>query len=472
MRYSYLLIVTLGIAARLHADQFVTGQPADVVLGQANFTTGTSGSAPNRFSAPTGVAYDPATGKVFVSDSSKSRILRFSSLQAATNGGAPEAVFGQPNFTSTLANLGMVDPTAQTLDNPGQIALDHLGRLWVADYGNHRVVGYYAASYANSYASADFVFGQDSFTTDNIQTDADSFQNPLGVWVGEDDTLWVADSFNHRVLKFSSVSSKANGADADGVLGKGNFVSSTPGTSSTNMSVPSALSTDSAGRLWVAEALNHRVLRFDDAATLADANGASASGVLGQALFTTNTATTSATGMNNPYGILAAPDGTVWVGELGNNRLVAFRNAASKPNGGSGDLVIGQTSFTASSFGTTDAKFSNPKNLCHGPGGSLYVADTSNNRVLRFSQVKSPTVTIQTRNSSTTASTKRVRGKAAGQVSSVTYRVGKSGAFRKASGTAGWSFNARLKPGKNVITVVAEGPGGSSAPKKVTITRE
>ena len=116
-------------------------------------------------------------------------------------------------------------------------------------------------------------------------------------------------------------------------------------------------------------------------------------------------------------------------------------------------------------------RLTGPSQFSEGPGKSFIVSESVNHRVLRFSPVKSPVLTISTRSAATTNPTFRIRGKVTGQVTKVTYRVGKKGGFRRATGGARWSFTARLKPGKNLITVMAEGPGGTSAAKKVTITR-
>jgi len=70
-----------------------------------------------------------------------------------------------------------------------------------------------------------------------------------------------------------------------------------------------------------------------------------------------------------------------------------------------------------------------------------------------------------------TAGTKyTVKGKAEGDVTSVTYRVGSKGPYKKAIGTTSWRFTAKLKPGKNIITVIVHGPGGDSAPAKITVS--
>jgi hypothetical protein len=71
----------------------------------------------------------------------------------------------------------------------------------------------------------------------------------------------------------------------------------------------------------------------------------------------------------------------------------------------------------------------------------------------------------------TTKSSLAVKGVAVGEVSRVNYRVG-SGRWLVAQGTQSWKFKARLKPGKNVVMVMAQGPGGNSAPAKIKVTRK
>lgn len=463
------LLVALFTLSISRADQFASGQSAISVLGQTDFVSGSSGNSPNRFNNPEAVAVDPTTGKVFVADSSNYRILRFSSSAALESASLPEAVIGQPDFSSTAQNQGGA-AAANTLDFVYQITVDRNGRLWVADSSNNRVLCFVGASFLPNNPPANYVFGQPDFTTVTTGTSISKMMFPGGVAIGPDDTLWVADSDNQRVLRFASISSKSSGSDADGVLGQTTFITNVSASGASGMSIPYSLSVDSTGRLWVADTGNHRILRFDNAAALAD--GAPANGVLGQANFTDNDIATTPTGLSFPSGVLAGPDGTVYVGDYSNGRVVGFRNAAAKADGAAAEFVLGKPDFTSVAPGPAANLLAGPVNLSLSPNGHLFVADYDAHRVVRFVPVPSPTVTVRTRRSTTASSTFAIQGTAAGQVTKVTYRVGKSGAFKNAKGTAKWNFKAKLKPGKNVITVVAEGPGGTSSAKKVKITRQ
>jgi sugar lactone lactonase YvrE len=465
-----VLFLVFGIApSPARADRFVTGQAAASVLGQTDFNSGSSGNAPHRFQNPESVAIDPVTGKVFVADSGHYRILRFSGAAALLNGSFPEAVIGQPNFSTTLQNQGGL-PGPNTLNFVYQITVDSNGRLWVCDSGNNRVLCFVAASFLGNNPPADYVFGQPDFTTVSPGTTIAKADYPAGIAVGPDDSLWVADADNNRVLRFANISSKSSGADADQVLGQANFVTDASATTATGMYSPFSLSVDSGGRLWVADTYNHRVLRFDNAASLA--NGSPASGVLGQVLLTTSSNGTSADQFLDPYGVLAGPDGTVYVGDWGNERVMGFRNAAVVGDGASANFVLGKPDFNTNIGGPSATLTGGVVNLALSAAGELFVADYGFHRVVRFSPVKSPTLQVLTKTRTTKATELRVVGTAGGAVTSVVWRVGASGPFKTASGTTSWNFKTKLKRGKNVITVVAIGPGGDSAPRVFSVRRK
>lgn len=463
----HLALVLLGLAIPARADRFVSGQAASSVLGQADLdSNGLLVTVTKRISSPGGVAVDPTTGKVFVSTSS--RILRFSSAAALATGSFPEAVIGQVNFSTTTPDQGGA-AGANTLDTPGQITIDRNGTLWVADTRNNRVLCFIAASFLGNNPTADFVFGQPNVTTTTAGTTIAKMNRPGGIAIGPDDSLWVADTDNNRVLRYANISTKATAAAADSVLGQSVFTTDNSGTSASAMYVPVAVAVDADGRLWVADSNNHRVLRFDNAASLAD--GAPASGVLGQDDFTSLSPGTTASTMQEPRGLFIGPDRTLYVGDYLNGRLLGFLNAAAKADGAAADFVLGKPDFTSTQAGPSPTRMTGVGNPALSPSGHLFVCDEDDHRVLRFEPVKSPSVTLKTKSGRTSASSFSVKGTASGQVTKVTWRVGNSGAFKNAKGAASWSFKAKLKRGKNVITVIAEGPGGTSAAKKLTITR-
>lgn len=466
----FSLIALLCVPSALRAQVFLNGQSADVVLGQTNFTNNSADLGPNRMNLPWKVVRDPVSGVVFVCDSFNNRVLRFSSAAAATNGADAEAVFGQPDFIANGANQNADDPGEHTLFAPRGLALDSSGNLWVSDSENHRVVVYGNAVTSESNPAAILVLGQPGFNGRTFGTSASEMNYPEGISVSPDGTLWVADYVNHRVLRFDNAIAKSNGAAADGVLGQSDFETAEPGLDDDRFDEPYDLALDQGGRLWVCDRNNQRVLRFDNAAS--KANGSSADAVIGQDGFLTKDAATTPNRFQGPRGVFVAEDGTLWVGDAQNNRVLGFKQAALKSNGPSADIVLGQINFTSSGGRTAQDRLRFPTRISSGPDGSLFVCDAGNERVLRFSPNDPPSLTILTKKAKTSKRTYTVKGSASGLVSRVDARVGKTGVFKPAKGTTSWSYKARLQPGKNSVSAVATGPAGSSTAKKVIIIRK
>jgi sugar lactone lactonase YvrE len=474
------ILASLALATVAHAASFQTYQDADVVLGQPNFTSNTASSLPNGLSSPAGMAVDPTTGKVFVADFGNNRVLRFSSAAAAISGSNPEAVIGQSSFAAFLSNQGGA-AAANTLSGPLDVFVDSGGRLWVADELNNRVLRFDLASLIGpTNPSADRVLGQPDFTTVAPNTTAAKMASPFGLTVDASGVLWVADQTNNRILRFDNAVNKANGANADGVLGQALFTTSVAATTASGMQQPSGVATDSSGRLWVADTFNNRVLRFDNAA--AKANGANADGVLGQANFVSGAGGLTAATMNGPYGALVDASGNLWVGEYSNRRVTRFENAAALANGAAATLVLGQPNFTTNTLATTVKGGGGIVHLAGGPNGSLLAADYANNRVLRYSPQTTPTpnpnptVTVNgPKTFSTFAARFLIRGRATdtdGTLSAVQVKVNRR-PFRKAAGLASWRFFVNLIPGRNRVVVRAVDVSGvKSTPVRLIITRE
>ena len=264
-------------------------------------------------------------------------------MSALSNGAAAEGVLGQADFTHGSLNRG-VGVGANTLYGPYGIFVDSAGRLWVADYGNNRVLRFdHAASKADG-ADADGVLGQPGFTSDSQGSGQSGMYRPIGVSGDPEGRLWVAEMNNNRVLRFDQAASKPNGGSADGVLGQPGFLGSNdPATSPDGMNSPIGLFVDWAGRLWVSELNNNRVLRFDDAAAKPD--GAEADGVLGQASFTSSGSGCTQSTMYRPRGIGGDLSGRLYVSNSENQRVLIFDAAAALSDGANASGLLGQSNF-------------------------------------------------------------------------------------------------------------------------------
>lgn len=374
-----LCLNALHVAVPAHA-QWTDGQSAFRVLGQPDFTSSTfnnGGISASTFFNPEGICLDLTNGKMYVVDSSNNRVLRFA-YPTTGDQQAAEAVLGQANFTSTTASL-----TASSMNDPRDCAVSSTGTLFVSDQDYNRVLRFDSAHNKSSGADADGVLGVSTFTTANGGSRSASTLVSASNLALDGNTLYV--STESRVLRFNNAASKSNGANADGVLGQSSFTTSVGARTQSGMDSPAGLAVDDSGTLYVADIGNSRILRFDNAAS--KSNGANADGVLGPSDFTSYVGTTSQSGMNLPEDVIVDGAGRLYVMDWRNNRILYFDNASAKANGANADGVLGQSDFTSSSSGTTASTLNlgAVSGLAVDPTNNrLWAADGGNNRVLGY----------------------------------------------------------------------------------------
>lgn len=460
----FLLLAFAGATASVAAADFETGQSADVVLGKSNFASSTPSTASaTNISFSRGIFFDDASGRLFVSDTGNNRVLRFSSTAAAMSGASADAVFGQPDATSSTANNGGL--SASSMSSPDGICVDFAGRLWVADFANNRVLRFDKATadlLTPATFVADQVLGQPNFASNLSGTTSTTMSFPTGVCVDSTGNLYVTEQGNSRVSRFDSPALLGNGGASTRVFGQPNKTTGASGTTNAKLKVPSTSMVDSQGRLWVADQNNARVMRFDNAAT-APADGPAADGVLGQLDFMTATTGTSRTKFNDPEGVFVDAAGRLYLTEFSNHRIIWFDDAANKPNGAPADGVLGQPDFESNTSSTTAGTFQNPWTAIVTASGKLWVADGSNNRALRFSPVpaSAPILKLKGRRTIVTSKAKlKIKGIASGDsLARVEARVGK-GPFEICKGTKKWKFKTPLELGVNKIQVRAVNADG------------
>ncbi len=393
----------------------LTNATADLVFGQGNnFNTATNpcASVPSAgvVCSPAGLAVDGA-GNLYVSDSSFSRVQEFSD-PASTGMTSPNAVFGQPNFNSSQCNNGGVSASSVCL--PAGVATDDSGDLFLADSGNQRVLEYIQPLSVNPpNTDAGLVLGQSATSYNGVNAPKNnSLYWPNAVAIDSSvspNRLYVADTNNSRVLGWSSIASFTNGAPASLVVGQPSFLAagcnqnrvdatgaSLPGADT--LCSPAGVAVDGAGNLWVADSGNYRVLQYKAPFASGFTSGQSAVLVLGQGgSFTSrieNNGGVTASSMSSPAGLAVDSSGALYVADPNNNRVLKFNApdpshlAANTVFGQGGDFGTNACNFDGScginGCGATADSLCGPSAVAVNAGGSVYIADTRNNRVLQF----------------------------------------------------------------------------------------
>jgi|GEM_PF-1250660 len=251
-------------------------------------------------------------------------------------------------------------------------------KVFVSDYINNRVLRYASTQSLLDGDPAEGVLGQSDFTSSTTGSAQNQFYFPQALAIDGSGCLFVADQYNHRILRFDDAVNKPNGANADGVLGQSNFVSTSPGHSQSRVNDVWSLLLDEDGSLWVGDGGNSRVLRFDNAVSKAD--GANADAVLGNPNFTSSSFACNASTLQQP-GALLYKGGTLYVGS--DNRIMIWENAKTIANGSPADRILGQSDFTSCPYAVTQSSFYNASGMAF-HGEDLIVSDRWGNRVLVY----------------------------------------------------------------------------------------
>jgi len=305
--------------------------PADALIGQRDFTCeGRNGKAePSAasFNVPTGIT--ASNNVLAVADAWNHRILIWHSLPTSTNRPA-DVVLGQADFTSMLANRGG-EPAADTLNWCYGVAIEGQ-RLIVCDTGNRRVLIWNEIPESNG-APADLVLGQTTMSCRDENgghgIDLQGMRWPHSATLcGE--SLIISDAGNNRLMVWNHIPNE-NGAPCDFIIGQTNTAACEhnqthywPDAASLNM--PYACVAFGDG-IAVADTASSRLLGF---AAQDFVMGAMARRLAAQPDFHAKGDNRWQAPVRDslcwPYG-LTSHDDTLVIADSGNNRVLLWRRA-------------------------------------------------------------------------------------------------------------------------------------------------
>lgn len=203
------------------------GKAPDLVIGQKDFVTGfqpnTSVPTPTASTTLNPISATTDGVRLFVSDLGHNRVLIWNSIPTA-NGQPADIVLGQPDFTSFVSNNSSKLCDSDGKDSSGNLtyparcgrtmefprfAFADAKRFYVADSGNDRVLVWNSVP-TRSQQPPDIYLGQpdefsnfvSDFSNANRSSATDALRTPLAL-ASDNQNLFVTDTQNRRVVVFT-----------------------------------------------------------------------------------------------------------------------------------------------------------------------------------------------------------------------------------------------------------------------------
>jgi len=291
-----------------------------------------------RFSGPSGIATD-SSGNVFVVDSNNQLIRKITSAGLVSTLAGIVGNTGSANGTGTAASFNF--------NSFASIATDSAGNVYVTDTNNNSIRKITAAGIVTTLAGSGAA-GQNNGTGTSA-----NFNMPTGIATDSAGNIYVADTYNHQIRKISSVGVVTT------LAGSGSSGSTDGPANLASFNMPTSLTVDSAGNIYVADTYNDTIRKITATGTVSTLAGTA--GMIGS-----NNATGVAATFNYPYGIVADSLGNIYVADKGSNSV---RKITS---GGIVTTVVGSTSVNSFTSGALPGGLSYPLGVALS-GTTLYI---------------------------------------------------------------------------------------------------
>jgi len=214
-----VIYVSDGYTTATHSDRIAK---ISDMTGVGWTTFGTPGSGTNQFSFPRGI-FVYGIDSIFVADESNYRIVMFHGIP-----GVGWTTFGTQGYGVNQ----FVDPLG--------ITVDRHGRIYVTDGAGNRVV------------RIDDMSGTNWTTLGTTGSAAQQFNAPAGVVVDSTDRIYIVDSVNNRIVR------------VDDMTGSNWTTFGTTGSGRNQFQTPGWIALDALGRIYISDSDNCRIVRFND----------------------------------------------------------------------------------------------------------------------------------------------------------------------------------------------------------------
>jgi sugar lactone lactonase YvrE len=360
----FLLAITIGLIGSVPSAVSQTGRVIETIagIGGPGFSGDGGPATQARFGTLSALAVD-AAGNVYLSDITYHRVRRIdqdgiittiagtgaagfngddrpaTTAQLATPAGLAVDAVGRlyiadlgnhrirrvdTNGTiTTIAGTGTRDfsgdggpATAASFSYPSDVVFDGLGNIFITDVGNYRVRKIDPDSIVSTVAGN----GQRAFSGDGGPAQDASFRETARLAVTATNDLLVVDRFSHR-LRHIDQNNIINTLAGNGTYGyNGDHIPA----NQASLRFPQDVAIDQSGAVYITDSSNHRVRRIDADGTITTMAGN------GVPAFAGDGGLADQASLNNPSSVAVDATGTIYIADSFNYRIRVVRPAGKR----------------------------------------------------------------------------------------------------------------------------------------------
>jgi sugar lactone lactonase YvrE len=232
-----------------------------------------------------------------------------------------------------------VEATNVALDQPGGLAFDTAGNLYIADTDNNIIREVNLAGVISTVAGG----REQGFGGDGGLATAALLDSPVGVAVDSAGNIYIGDTHNNRVREVLASSGNIVTIAGTGVAG---FSGDGGAATAALLNLPTAVAVDSNGNVYIADTNNNRIREIGGTTINTVAGN-------GQQVYSGDGGPATAAGLDSPDGVAVDAAFNIYIGDTHNQRvrLVTFTTGIITTLAGTGVKGIGEAGASAGCCG-------------------------------------------------------------------------------------------------------------------------